>query len=90
MNKQIVFDKPFKYRGKGKYKYSVYVRDSSKKRGYTKINFGHSDYKHNYSKKARESYLARAKGIRDKNGNLTYKNKLSANYWSVRYLWNGP
>ena len=50
MNKQIVFDKPFRYRGKGKYKYSVYVRDSSKKRGYTKINFGHSDYKHNYSK----------------------------------------
>ena len=38
----------------------------------------------------RKSYLARAKGIKNKQGELTYKNKNSANYWSVRVLWNGP
>lgn len=37
--------------------------------------------------KRRKSYLARAKGIKDKNGNLTWKNPESANYYSVKYLW---
>jgi len=37
----------------------------------------------------RKSYLARAKGIRDKQGNLTWKDKSSPNYWSVRVLWKG-
>ena len=27
-------------------------------------------------------------GIKDKKGNLTYKNPESANYYSVRLLWN--
>jgi len=31
--------------------------------------------------------LARAKGIKDKNGNLTWKDKNSANYYAIRYLW---
>ena len=35
----------------------------------------------------RKSYLSRAKGIKDKKGNLTWKNKHSANYYSVHYLW---
>lgn len=35
----------------------------------------------------RKNYLARAKGIRDKNGNLTYKDPESPNYYSVKYLW---
>lgn len=38
-------------------------------------------------KKRRKSYLARAKGIKDKNGNLTWNNPESANYYSVKYLW---
>lgn len=38
-------------------------------------------------KKRRKSYLARAKGIKNKNGNLTWKDKESANYYSVHYLW---
>ncbi len=35
----------------------------------------------------RKSYLARAKGIKNKQGNLTWKDKNSANYYSVHYLW---
>jgi hypothetical protein len=37
--------------------------------------------------KRRKSYLARAKGIKNKNGNLTWNNPQYANYYSVRYLW---
>ena len=46
---------------------------------YTHLN--HND------EKRRASYLARAKGIRDKNGNLTWKDKNSANYYSINFLW---
>ena len=48
---------------------------------YTHLN--HND------EKRRASYLARAKGIRNKAGELTWKNKNSANYFSVKYLWAG-
>jgi hypothetical protein len=67
-------------------KYSVYVLKDGKKR---LINFGDSryeDYHTHLDKKRQKSYLARAKGIKDKNGNLTYKNKNTANYWAVK-LW---
>ena len=75
--------KPFKSKVKGK-KMSVYV----KKKGKVKlIHFGDSKYRHNYSKEARESYLARSAGIRDKEGNLTRNNKNTANYWSRKVLW---
>ena len=37
--------------------------------------------------KRRESYRKRAKGIKDKNGNLTYLDKNSPNYYSVKFLW---
>ena len=46
---------------------------------YTHLNHG--------DKERRKRYLARAKGIKDKNGNLTWKNPESANYYAVRYLW---
>lgn len=39
------------------------------------------------NKKRRENYLSRAKGIRDKEGDLTYNNKESPNYYSIHYLW---
>ena len=76
--------KPFKSTVKGK-KYSVYVLDKNKKK--KKINFGDSNYRHNYSKKARDAYDKRSKGIRDKENRLSYKNKNSANYWSRTFLW---
>lgn len=51
------------------------------------IRFGHRGYQHNYSEKAKENYLRRSAGIRDKAGRLTKDNKLSANYWARKILW---
>ena len=80
--------KPFKSKAKNK-KFSVYVMKNGKK---TLINFGDSryeDFTQHKDKKRRENYLKRAKGIKDKNGNLTWKDKNTANYWSVHYNWAG-
>jgi hypothetical protein len=46
--------------------------------------YSHLDHK---DLKRRANYLARAKGIKDKQGNLTWKDKTSPNYWSIRWLW---
>jgi len=80
--------KPFPSKAKNK-KFSVYVMKDGKKK---LIHYGDSryeDFTQHKDKKRRESYLKRAKGIRDKKGNLTWKDKNSANYWSVHRLWNG-
>ena len=80
--------KPFPSMAKNK-KFSVYVMKDGKKK---LIHYGDSryeDFTQHKDKKRRESYLKRAKGIRDKKGNLTWKDKNSANYWSVHRLWNG-
>lgn len=86
MDKKPLY-KPFKYTGNGKFKKSVYVKGTNGKPKL--IHYGHSDYRHNYSAEARKSYLARAKGIKDKQGNLTYKDKNSKNYWAIKDLWKG-
>ena len=83
--------KPFKNNTNSKYKFFVYVKADNKK-GFKKIGFGHKnylDFTQHKDPERRRRYLARAKGIKDKEGNLTYKNKNSANYFSVKYLWNG-
>ena len=46
----------------------------------------YSDLDHK-DKKRRENYLKRAKAIRNKHGELTYLDKNSPNYYSVKYLW---
>jgi len=83
--------KPFKSKAKGK-KFSVYVKANNSK-GYKTIHFGAKGYDDFRSGTAtaqqRKSYLARAKKIKNKLGQLTYKDKTTANYWAVRYLWNG-
>ena len=56
------------------------------------IHFGDSryqDFTQHKDEKRRQSYLKRAKAIRNKKGELTYKDKNTANYWSVKTLWNG-
>ncbi len=81
--------KPVKSNKKGK-KGKVFVMKNGAKR---LIHFGDSnmtDFTQGATQQQRKSYLARAKGIKDKQGNLTYKDKNSANYYSVRFLWNGP
>ena len=97
MEKDKKLYKPFKSTAKNK-KYSVYVMKNGKK---TLIHFGDKRYEHfrdsiglyknlnHNDKDRRERYLKRAKGIRNKNGELTWKDKNSANYYSVKFLWNG-
>lgn len=83
--------KPFRYKGTGVFKFSVYVKNE--KTGKPKlIHFGdkrYEDFRQHKDQKRRKSYLARAKGIKDKEGRLTWKNKNTKNYWAVKYLWAG-
>ena len=80
---------PFKSDVKHK-KYSVYVKDGDRIK---KINFGQVGYKDFRSGTAsaqdRKAYLARATKIKNKKGELTHKDKTTANYWAVKYLWKG-
>lgn len=87
--------KPFVSKAKNK-KYSVYVMKDGKKKlihfgdsrmQQFKDKIGHYKSKDHGDKKRRDSYLARAKGIKDKSGKLTYTDKNSANYYSVNFLW---
>ena len=58
--------------------------------GGKKIHFGssqYSDYLIHKDKERRDRYLSRAKKIKNKQGELTYTNPESANYWSVNLLW---
>jgi len=48
---------------------------------------GHWTSKDHLDKERRKNYLARAKGIVDKNGKHTWKDINHANYYAVRYLW---
>jgi len=79
--------KPFPSKLKNK-KMSVYVKSKDNKKKL--IHFGDKnmqDYTQHKDKERRKAYLKRSKGIRDKQGNLTYNNKNTANYYSRRYLW---
>lgn len=65
------------------------------------ISFGDSRYQHykdqtglgkfsnldHNDKERRKLYRARASKIVDKQGNLTYLDKNSPNYWAYHYLW---
>ena len=55
-----------------------------------KVHFGspnYPDYTIHKDKDPRDKYLARAKKIKNKQGELTYTNPESSNYWSVHLLW---
>ena len=45
------------------------------------------DYTIHKDEDRRDRYLARAKKIKNKQGELTYTNPESSNYWSVHLLW---
>lgn len=54
------------------------------------IHFGdtrYDDFTVHKEPERRERYLKRAKGIRDKEGRLTHKDKNSANFWAINLLW---
>jgi hypothetical protein len=82
--------KPFKNNTNSKNKYFVYVKSDNKK-GYKRIGFGLKGYDDwrsgTATKEQRKSYRARASGIKNKQGQLTYKLKDTKNYWSYNYLW---
>ena len=64
--------KVWKNTGESNKKYFVYVK-SNTKRGYKKIGFGdkrYKDFRQHKDEKRRASYLARAKGIKNKEGNI--------------------
>ena len=87
MDKKVLY-KPFVSKAKNK-KYSVYVKSDT---GLKLIHFGDTRYKdftQHKDKQRQKSYLARAKGIKNKKGELTWTNKNTANYWAVR-LWLSP
>jgi len=46
--------------------------------------YSHMDH---MDERRKKSYLKRAKGITDNDGNLTYNDKSSANYYAINYLW---
>lgn len=87
--KKVLY-KPWKNTTKSRYKFFVYVKN--KKNGNPKkIGFGYKgmvDWRSGKAtKEQRKSYRARASGIKNKAGQLTYKMKDTANYWSYHYLW---
>lgn len=70
--------KPFPSKAKNK-RLAVYVMKKGKK---TLINYGDSRYELNPDDITKERYNKRSRKIRDAQGNLTYLNRDSANYWS--------
>ena len=55
------------------------------------LHFGSSKYPDfliHKDEERKDKYLARAKKIKNKQGQLTYENPESANYWSVKLLWD--
>ena len=56
------------------------------------LHFGspkYPDFLIHKDEERKDKYLARAKKIKNKKGELTYENPDSANYWSVNLLWSG-
>ena len=89
----------------GKYEYQKSTRKGKKLMTVvdngTTVHFGDSSMQHfkdktgiwkhldHGDKERRKNYLARAKGIKNKKGELTYLNPLSPNWHSYRILWGG-
>ena len=65
----------------------IHFGDSNMEQYKDSTGLGLYSDKNHLDKKRQASYLARAKGIRNKNGEYTWKDKSSANYYSVKYLW---
>jgi len=76
--------KDLEYSNRMNKKYIVTLKNGKK------IHFGddrYEDYLTHQDTKRRTQYRKRASKIKDKKGNLTYKDKNSANFWSYQLLW---
>jgi len=78
---------PIKSTAKGKKKMVLATKTIAGERRVKLIHFGALGYGHNYSKKAKKSYLARSAKIKTKSGKLSKDDRWSANYWARRILW---
>ena len=97
--KYLVSGKEFKKLTKNAIKLGAQSLDYSKRKNNKymatlpsgkKVHFGspnYPDYTIHKDKDRRDKYLARAKKIKNKQGELTYTNPESSNYWSVHLLW---
>ena len=82
--KVIYGAKDLDYSNRKNNKYVVTLKNGNK------IHFGdnrYEDFTMHRDMDRRARYRSRASKIRDKNGDLTYKNKNSANFWSYHLLW---
>jgi len=76
--------KDLSYSNRKNKKYMVTLKNGNK------IHFGdnrYDDFLTHQDLKRRTLYRKRASKIKDKYGNLTYKDKNSANFWSFHLLW---
>ena len=99
-DKYVVSGKEFKKLTKNAIKLGAQSLDYSKRKNNKymatlpsgkKVHFGspnYPDYTIHKDKDRRDKYLARAKKIKNKQGELTYTNPESSNYWSVHLLWS--
>lgn len=88
----------FKKSSKNGKMYDVYEYKNGKMGKYI-TSFGSTDYENfkddiglhpkliHGDEERRKNYLARAKGIKDKQGNKTWNDVNSANFYSVKFLW---
>ena len=100
-DKYVVTGKDFKLLTKKAKKLGAESLDYSKRKnnkyvvtlpGGKNLHFGSSQYPDfliHKDEERKDRYLARAKKIKNKQGQLTYENPESANYWSVNLLWSG-
>ncbi|MCF7806659.1 MAG: hypothetical protein K9M07_04750 [Simkaniaceae bacterium] len=78
---------PIKSTAKGKKMMVLASKTIDGERRVKLIHFGALGYGHNYSEKAKKSYLARSAKITNKEGQLTKDDPWSANYWARKILW---
>ena len=80
-------NEPVKSTAKGKKMMVLATKTVGGEKRVKLIHFGALGYGHNYSQKAKKSYLARSAQIRNKAGKLTKNDRWSANYWARKILW---
>ena len=80
-------NKPIKSTRAGKKMMVLATKTVDGKRRAKLIHFGALGYGHNYSDKAKQNYLSRSAGIRNKSGQLTKNDRWSPNYWARKILW---
>jgi len=89
--KKKPLNKPFRTPASSNKKYSVFVKTKEGK--IKKVSFGAKgmdDFRSGTaSKEQRNSFLARMKGVKRKDGSFAYKDKTSPAYWAVKFLWKG-